>query len=97
MLYSFGISFSGLAGYPQCEKYVHNKPVARSHSCSEFLSTIREKHTTIRASCCQTLPFQAGDRLNDGGVRNAQSASNICRTRLARGGQQISDEFDIIL
>jgi hypothetical protein len=34
MLNSFGISFSGLARHTQCEKYVHNKPVARSDACS---------------------------------------------------------------
>jgi hypothetical protein len=32
MLDSLGIGFSGLAGNAQCQKYVHDKPVARSHS-----------------------------------------------------------------
>jgi hypothetical protein len=31
MLDSFSISFSSLARHAQSEKYVHNKPVARSH------------------------------------------------------------------
>ena len=34
MLDSFGISFSSLVRHAQCQKYVHNKPVARSHSGS---------------------------------------------------------------
>ena len=97
MLDSFGISFSSLARYAQCEKYVNHKPMARSHPSSQLPSTIREKHTTIRASCCHPLSLQAGDGLNDGGMGNAQAVGNICRTCLTRGGQQISDELNIIL
>ena len=34
MLDSFGISLSSLARHAQCEKYVHHKPMARSHPSS---------------------------------------------------------------
>jgi hypothetical protein len=97
MLDSFGVSFSSFNGYAHCEKYIHDEPMASSYARRQFLSVFRQKNATIGASRCQPLPLQPRDGLNRGGMGNAKAACNICRTRLARAGQQVSDKFNIVL
>ena len=97
MLNSFGISFSSFDGDAHREKYIHDEPMAGSYSRRQLLSAFRQKDTTIGAGRCHSFPLQPGDGFNGGDMGNAEAAGNICRTRLARAGQQVSDELNIVL
>jgi hypothetical protein len=97
MLDPFGVSFSSFDGYTHRDKYIHDEPMAGSCSRRQLLPAFRQKNTTIGAGRCQPFPLQPGNGLDRGGMGNAKAASNICRTRLARAGQQVSDKFDVVL
>ena len=97
MLDPLGISFGGLGGDTQRKKEIDDQPVACADPFGERPSRFREKHAAIGARCCYSVPRQPGDGFDDGGMRDAQAAGDIGWTRLACHGQQVRDEFDIVL
>ena len=93
MLDALGVGFGNFGGDAECDKEVHDQPVAGAHPFGQRLSRIRQKHSAIREPCCESLALQSSDRLDRGRMGDAQTASNIGRPGLPTGRQQIRNEL----
>ena len=58
---------------------------------------LREEHAAIRLGHGKALALQPADRLDRGGVRNAEPAGDVGGPRLAAVRQQVGDQLDIVL
>ena len=96
MLDAFGIGFRGFGGHAQGLQDIHDQPVPRPHAGRELLSFFGQKYPAVGAAGREPAAFEARDGLDGSRMRDAKPARDIGRTRLAVGGKQVVDQFDIV-
>ena len=95
MLNPLSVGFGDLSGDTKRHKQVDDEPVTGSHPFGQCLSSFGQKHPAIGATR-STPRASPRDRLDSGGVRDAEAAGDVDRSRLATYGQ-IRNELDVVL
>ena len=96
MLDALRIGFRSFGGNAQGNQHVYDESVAGPHASGEDLSFFGQEHPAIGTSCGQCLSFQSSNSVDGGRMRDAEAAGDVCWTCFSRGGQQISNQFDVV-
>ncbi len=75
----------------------HDQMMPRAGPFRHGLPGLGEKDAAIGTPGRQPRPFEPGDRLDGRGMGDTEAAGDIRHPRLAMGGDEIGDEFRIIL
>src|SRR5215831_10631699 len=70
--------------------------MAKANPLGQCAALFSEKHAAVGSCCRKAGAFKARNRLDGGGVRDAEATGNVSRSRLAFAIEQIGDQLDII-
>lgn len=70
--------------------------MARPHARRQLLSFLGQKDAAVGATGREPRAFEARDRFDGGGMRDAKPARDVGRARPTVGGKQVVDQFDIV-
>jgi hypothetical protein len=71
------------SAYAERTQHVDHKPMANAHALRKPFPFFGEEHTPIRPRCCEPRTLEALNRLDRGGVRNAEAPGDVGRPCLA--------------
>src|SRR5215471_13561295 len=97
VLDALGVLFGRFRGDADRTQQIDHQPVARLHAGGERFAGLGEEHAAIRARGGQPLALHARDRFDGGGVGDAEAARDVGGARLAPRGQQVGDQFGVVL
>ena len=83
MLDAFGVRFRRFGRHAERTQEVDHQPMADADALRQRLPLLAEEHAAIRPRGREPGALEAGNRLNRGGVRNAETSDDIGRPRLA--------------
>ena len=84
-------------GAPIGDEQIDHQPVALARGFRHRRARFRQKDAAIGLGARQPLALEAGDRLAGGRMGDPHPPRNVGRARLAIGGDQIGDQFGVIL
>jgi hypothetical protein len=97
MLDSFGIRFRGFRGDTDGEQKIYDDAVPGPDAGGEVFTGLGQENAAIGFCHGQSLPLQAADRLDGGGVSHAETPRDIGRPRLSTVREKVGDQLDIVL
>jgi CheY-like chemotaxis protein len=83
MLDPLGVRFRRLGRHAERAQNVDHKPVTNAHALGQRFALLGEEHTAIRPRGREPGALETRDRLDRGGVRNAEAPGNVGRPRFA--------------
>jgi hypothetical protein len=96
MFDTLGIGFGGFAGDAERAQHIDHKSMAQPHPLRQRLAFLGQKHAAVRTRGGETGTLEPRNRLDRGGVGDAEPARDVGRPGLALALEQIGDQLDII-
>src|SRR5262249_1820287 len=93
---ALGIGFGGLAGNAEGTEHIDHQPMAQPHPRRQCPASFGQKYAAIRTRGSETGPLEPRNRLDRGGMRDAEPARDVGRPGLTFALEQIGDQLDII-
>ncbi len=97
VLDALGIGLGVFSGNPQSQQEFNQQVVTLPGFFGEALSSGGEKHRAVWGGGDQPFPFQSGDGLGYGHVGDAEPPGKVHGAGLSGLGDQVVDEFDVVL
>ena len=97
MLDAFGVGFRRLGRRANGDEEIDHQAVALTRAFRHRRARFGQKDTAIGLGSRQPLAFQAGNGLAGGGMGDPHPPRDIGRAGFAIGGDQVGDQFGIIL
>ena len=96
MLDALGVGLGRFGRHAECAQDIDDEPMANAHAFRQPLPLAGEEHAAIWPRGGQSGALEPRNRLDCGGVGDAEAACNISRARLADVLQEVGDQLDIV-